>query len=551
MLLPNATMNDKRGIINNTFITDSDSLIYYNRKSYFFGILIHGKYIVDLFLDEKEYNDSIVIECIKILLEEHEKKYIRVLINNNDNPFLGVLILNFQVINAVICDHGLLLDISNLKESNYSVEKEFELKHMTKKIMQRLRTHYYRSNTILEMPRTSPLFGKVMEGMPTDSLGPFPEFILPTLPCKKTLEGYCTPCFFSKVEMNPGTREEKMHSLVDQTKYIINNYDSVVNAYQCRNNEDPILSKYDVTICFACNGSFFSDYETTAETRRESLQLLNATFKEKKQRPLVYIESCVDDYYRFIHSSECELLLPILKELNAFILFGFESADHFVRDILYYKDMDIVSFEKVLHFNTENNLGTGAFLYRGFHSLTQTEIISDTVISLYYLMTKKVMPVIMLPNLQEFTLTHLLYIYKKYNVLDPITALSIVELTVWFNNKKCSLGDNWLMGDLFGGPPTPKCSVFSNPRRIVCDECSNTIRRTLQKVRKNKDMIELYHCREVIKRCHNNCYEKYQSLLSKELEISIEQPLFTRANDNIVFANRYIDDYLIKIKKHN
>lgn len=538
---------NEKGIINDTVILNDSNLEYYYEGRLQFGVLKKDNCIIDIFLQENTQGDSVVIECLKCILKLHTNPTISVLIVDKYNPILGLIICCFRIICGNVCDQGLIIEFSEQEEDNYLQEIEPELIAVTKQIMKRIRGRYYKCNPILKETRTRPLYGKVIEGMPTDSLGPFPEFILPTLPCKKTLEGYCTPCFFSKVEMNPGTLKDKYHSLIDQTKYIVDNYDTVVDAYQCRDSKDNVLTRYDVTICYACNGSFFSNHETSAETRLEALQLLNSVFKSKNKRPLVYIESCVDDYLQFIESPECKILLPVLKELNAFVLLGLESADHFSRDLLYLKNMDIESFEKIVIFNSDNGLGTGAFLYRGFHSLTQSEIISDTIISLYYLMKKNVMPVIMLPNLQEYSLTHLLYVNNRYNVLDPYTALTIVKLTMWFNNEKHSLGDDWLMGDLFGGPPAPKCSVFTNPQKTVCDKCANTIRHTLQTVRKNKKYAELYKCERAIKDCDNHCYEKYQKMLNAEKDVSLNHSRYKRAYDNICFANCCVDSYLVNM----
>ena len=196
-----------------------------------------------------------------------------------------------------------------------------ELIERTKQINKVLRTSLYSRTEKLEDIRRVPFHGKLADGMPTESLGPFPEFILPTHPCPKTIAGFCSPCFFSKVPMSKRTKEEIYDSLIVQTQFIIDHFDEIVLNFQRR--EDPLRNNWDVTFCYACNGSFFSNAETTSATRLQALKMLADEIEKRRLKPLVYLETCVDDYLNFIDSKEAEQIIPYLLKLNAVISFGF------------------------------------------------------------------------------------------------------------------------------------------------------------------------------------------------------------------------------------
>lgn len=433
------------------------------------------------------------------------------------------------------------------RDKEIQIDEYKDLVIKSKSLIRMLRKAYYSKSSRLSGVREKPLFGFIREGMPTDSLGPFPEFILPTLPCQKTLSGFCAPCFFSKVEMAVGTIQDIKNSMLLQTEYIIEHFDEIIVNYQTR-QAGVLKDTYDITFCYACNGSLFSNYETTRDTRYQSFKLLNDAIRNRGLKALVYLETCVDDYLAFLKSDEIRDLLPIFRELNVVILCGFESVDTYIRDVLYVKDMHLSDFQEVITRNRELGLETGAFLYRGFHSLTQNEIIQDTVRSLAFLCANNVMPVIMLPNLQEYTLTHLLYSYEQYNIIDPLTALKIVNITMWFTkNVFDSKKDCWLMGDLFGGPPKPRNSVFTNKRKIICDDCAETIRKSLQLVRLSNNVSEIECAMAKVKSCKCGCYDKYLSEMEEEEIIRKKISMQMRGQKSIEFAYNHVYDYIKKM----
>ena len=430
--------------------------------------------------------------------------------------------------------------------------KEFEeIINRTKRINVKLRQELFSVTPKLAGIRKIPFHGTMINGMPTESLGPFPEFILPTHPCAKTLQGYCSPCFFSKVPMSSRSSKEVYDSLLVQTEFIVKNFDDIVINYQARG--DVLKDIYDVTFCYACNGSLFSNTETTQKTRYIAFKMLADEIERRRIKPLVYLETCVSDYIRFLKSDEFNVLYPLLKKLNAVILFGFESSNSITRNLIYLKDLSLSDFEYVISKNSELGIASGAFLYLGFHSMTQNEILNDAINSIRYLTSKNVMPVLMFPNIHEYTLTHLLYTYDRYNLIDPQTALKIFSFAqdITSNNKYFSENrcDQWLMGDLFGGPPPPPNNFFNNKNKISCDKCSELIRKTLQHARQNHCLYKIEDIESAISVCNENCITKYLDFIKKEELEFQDVSLIDRIMSNITFAENHCDEYLNNIKQ--
>ncbi|MCH5172501.1 MAG: hypothetical protein J1F31_06720 [Erysipelotrichales bacterium] len=418
----------------------------------------------------------------------------------------------------------------------------------TQAINRRLRVELYDTTEKLVDIRRKPFFGKFVNGMATESLGPFPEFILPTHPCIRTLQGYCSPCFFSKVPKSSCSKEDIFNSLIIQTQYIIDHFDEIVVGFQSR--KDCFKDKWDITFCYACNGSLFSDAETTQEARKQAFHMLADEIEKRNLRPLTYIETCVSDYLYFLSSAEFDDIFPLLKRLNAVISFGFESSNVITRNLIYLKNLSLTEFEKAIEVNSKLGLQSAAFIYAGFHSMTQNEIVEDVTNSVMYLTSKKVMPIIMYPNLQEYTLPHLLYKANRYNLIDPRTALRIFTNINFITSSNVQDNrDYWLMGDLFGGPPAPPTNFFSNEHKTSCSYCAETIRDTLQRIRQSHDATLINKCIESLQNCTCMCEQKYNDVLEQEDITYGKKDLIERIFENINFAEQYCDEYLAMMSK--
>lgn len=413
----------------------------------------------------------------------------------------------------------------------------------TRSINCKLRQSLFDNTHKLSDIRRKPFYGQFVDGMATESLGPFPEFILPTHPCIRTLQGYCSPCFFSKVPMSSKSKEDIYNSLVVQTQYIIDHFDEIVIGFQSRT--DCLKKKWDITFCYACNGSLFSDAETTLLTRKRSFQMLADEIEKRNLKALTYIETCVTDYLDFLSSDEFGTIFPILKKLNAVICFGLESSNDITRNLIYLKNLSLSDFDKVVKINSELGVQSAAFLYSGFHSMTQNEIVLDITNSVRYLTSRNVMPILMFPNLQEYTLPHLLYKAGRYNLIDPRTALRIFEsVDAITKNIVQDSRDYWLMGDLFGGPPAPPTNFFNNKNKVSCNHCTELIRNVLQEIRKSHDSSPLILCKKSISSCMNKCEEKYNDILKQEDITYGKKSIIERIYENIEFAEQFCNEYL-------
>jgi hypothetical protein len=94
-----------------------------------------------------------------------------------------------------------------------------------------LRNAYYDACPKRKVPYSTPFGGRI-----TESIGPWPEFILRGLPCQKSKRGCCTPCFYSRLPQVDLPRREVYKSLIEQTRYILQHFESLV----LRNQQGPV-----------------------------------------------------------------------------------------------------------------------------------------------------------------------------------------------------------------------------------------------------------------------------------------------------------------------
>jgi uncharacterized Fe-S cluster-containing MiaB family protein len=451
----------------------------------------------------------------------------------------------YQMRNAKVSHDKLVLHIlTDIEKPMTSKNRHSSLISMSKQISKYLREVHYQNGEKLTGFRTKPLLGKPVGKVVAGSLGAFPEFILPTFPCDKTQKGFCSPCFFSKVEMGDASEAEIYRSFEIQTKFIIDNFGEYVIKCQLREDEET-KSLWDVTLCFASNGSLFSNCETTRQGRYNAFKMLSDEIEKRKLRSLVYIETCADDYITLTKSDEMDDLLPLFKKLNVVFVCGFESLDDFTRDVLYAKRMTVQEFEKVIDINNKVGLQTGAFLYTGFYAMTQKEIVIDFINSLCYLTKMNAVPVVMVPKLHEFTLPHLLYKYQKYNLLEPYTVMQIAKIAVWITRAIPAPihKDRWMMSDLLDDIPASSTSVFSNERKIMCDDCVKLIQDVLQDIRSSMNYSLFDEAENIIKNCHRGCYERYLKALDDEDSLISSRPLIDRTTELLEFAHQKSNQY--------
>ena len=62
--------------------------------------------------------------------------------------------------------------------------------------------------------------------------GKHPVIIFSSFPCPKYLQGFCTPCLYSNIDHSNLDKELVYDSLIDQTSFIINNFDKLITNEQ-------------------------------------------------------------------------------------------------------------------------------------------------------------------------------------------------------------------------------------------------------------------------------------------------------------------------------
>lgn len=311
-----------------------------------------------------------------------------------------------------------------------ALEKEHEIKSTLRSISKKLRDAYYKEAPIRPNVYLTPFGGPI-----GDSIGPWPEFILRGLPCQKSKQGCCTPCFYSRMPQVDCFESEIYKSLVNQVKYVIHNFDSLV----VRNQWGPVAwpdsiedsNRSPLALVVTPTGSFFDEYEFPFHVRKEILSLL-AEHSKKIGRPIaLHIESHAEHFLKSAENQQnFNETIKLLRDLNSRIIFGFESSNEYVRNVLYNKFLPKNSFEAAVKLAKANNLPVGAFVFVGANPLIDIETISDSISTLDYLRKIKVAPVVMFHNVQQYTIQELLYLYNSHKLPDPRTVLEVVKYLV-------------------------------------------------------------------------------------------------------------------------
>jgi len=514
-------------------------------------------YLVSMAIDPKKQNKqhgSLLLERSLCILKEQNIETVYLHVDPLNLPAMHLYInkFSFEFISYHDNEYGLGEDRAYLglvlkhfaghysyKTHDISLAKKQS--ELSRSLSIRLRQSYYKNIEVIEDIRTKPLYGIIADGMPTESLGPFPEFILPTHSCENSLLGFCSPCFFSKHPKTSLSDELVYESLITQTQHIIDNFDELVINFQQRESKCR-LPNVDVTLCYACNGSFFSDRETHSHHREQALKMIANEIEKRDLKPIVYIETCSSDFNRLIENGELDELLPLLQKLNTVILFGFESVSDYTRNVLYNKNLKLESFEKSINICQQLGLGYGAFVYTGFYAMTDYEIIADVTSTLLYLRRLGAIPVLMFPNIQHYSLYHLLYKCKSYNLYDPRTALKIFQIMIKIFANTNNKYDKWLTGDLFGGPPTPPVNVFLNKERSTCDKCTELIRLSILKMKKNHESEQFFCSLNSIDEC--DCRLNYENCMDVQKKMRGSTSIIERAGVALAIAEKNLDEYI-------
>ena len=417
-------------------------------------------------------------------------------------------------------------------------------KSRLQKLTFRLREAYYKA-----APKRDIVYARPFGGPIGDSIGPWPEFILRGLPCQKSIQGCCTPCFYSRLPQVDRPVEEVYQSLVDQVAYILNNFGLLVAKEE---QQGPVAWQHPelgapLAFVLTPTGSFFDEQEFPLRIRNEILRML-----------LQHSDNCGRPYALHIETHAEHLVAAcgnhagfqettqLLQKLNCRLLFGYESSSSFVRNVLYNKYLGEGVFQDAVKRARKAGLDVGAFVFVGTNPLNDIEILSDAFNTIDSLAQGQISPVVMFHNVQPYTIQELLFLYHAHTLPEPRTILEVVRhlVTTIPDHREAPI-DPWLIADPVGGPPAPKYSAFSSGRKsVTCDECAKQIYGGLVQLRTTRAVgafLELY---ERLSGCPK-CAPAYLELLATQLKA-------TRLEDRLVsmmdVAEKRADDYISVVR---
>jgi len=409
-----------------------------------------------------------------------------------------------------------------------------------------LRRAYYKACPVRNDVYQTPFGGPI-----TDSIGPWPEFILRGLPCQKSKKGCCAPCFYSRIPQVNLPIEKIYESLIQQTSYILDNFESYVRA----NQFGPVafshaklakVANQPLAFVLTPTGSFFDEMEFPTAIREKILRMLTEYAHRNSWTFALHIETHAEDFlYAAEEKEKFQQTISLLKKLHGRVLFGFESANDFVRNVLYNKFLDYTTFSTAITLAKQLGLGVGAFVFVGMNPLTDVEILADAVATLNCLTELKICPVLMFHNIQPYTIQELLLRYRVHRLPEPRTVLEVVHyLTTKFPAHNDGQIDTWLIADPIGGPPPPKDNIFSAKESVTCKTCSKAIYEEIVALRTTRDIIRFTQFYEKISQCE--CSMKYLDLL--KAQVTENKNLLERVEMMAKIVNDKLGDYISVIR---
>ena len=402
----------------------------------------------------------------------------------------------------------------------------------------KLRKAYY--DTHCEEPKISVCaFG----GKPTESIGAFAEYNLRGCHCRRSKAGLCTPCFYSKFPDIIGIRDYTEY-LIEQIDKLIDDFDRAIidkKSGEVYYNIEKLVYKdcEPIALCITPVGSFFDSLEFSERARVHLLRRLLKKSDELSRDIILYVETHVLDFINWSNGNITEEIL-LMKRLHLRIVFGFESKDEFVRNVLYGKGINLKDFELAVKLVQKYELTPYAFVFAGLYPMSHNEILSDVKATFLYLEELEVVPVLMFANVQEYTIGDLLVKNGYADLINPITVLMVMKIMLdIFGGKNIKGHDAWLIADPVGGPPNPAKHIFSG-NEVKC--CSNKIYYLIKELRANHEFPlfeEVY--REIM-----NCKE-HKPVFEKLIEMP-KDTLAQRTERMVTYVNSESDNYIRKMR---
>ena len=358
----------------------------------------------------------------------------------------------------------------------------------------------------------------------TSAGGDIPIFILDSIPCDRFAKGFCTPCAFSQYPLINSS--DPYSNLEKQIDHIITYADELMISKQPGMDAwHNFPKKFDApTYILQLGGtsSFFRDQEIPPNYRHMILSKLSDFADEKEINLQVILETRAEHVLASAESGELNRLATEFRDLNLTNLFGFESRDEWIRNVLYNKDLDIRDFEEAISVSKEHDMYTYAFVFAGLHSMNSQEIISDVDASVEYLHGKEVIPIVMLANIQPYTIPHILYSGgNKYNLLDCKTLLSIMDNLIKRDASSQGFEHNWFIGGL-QADPKPIHTLFDDPKSGSCQSCIDQTTNALLELKQTYDSEMFERSTRSVRECFCSVRENRDGTLEQRLSEDLE-----------------------------
>ena len=402
----------------------------------------------------------------------------------------------------------------------------------------KLREAYY--DTHREEPKVSVCaFG----GKSTESIGAFAEYNLRGCHCRRSKAGLCTPCFYSKYPDIVGVQDYTEY-LIEQIDKLIDNFDTTVigkKSGKIYYGIEKLIYKEcePVALCITPVGSFFDNLEFSERVRTHLLRRLVKKSDELSRDIILYVETHVLDFINWCRGDITEEIL-LMKRLHLRIVFGFESKNEFVRNVLYGKGIDLKDFELAVKLAQGYELTPYAFVFAGIYPMSHNEILADVKDTFLYLKELDIVPVLMFANIQEYTIGDLLVKSGYSHLINPITVLGVIKILLdVFGRKNIKGHDAWLIADPVGGPPNPAKHIFSG-NEVKC--CSDKIYCIIRELRANHEYSSFEDEYSVIMSCTEH------KPVSDKLAETPKEPLAKRTESMVMYVDSQIDNYIRKIR---
>lgn len=356
---------------------------------------------------------------------------------------------------------------------NWENQKK-RITNLSKKLRMQYYTVHKNENCIFDTPHG-------IAGNPTESIGSWPEFIFRGTFCKRTFNGFCSPCFYSQFPISEKVNGKKYEDMIrSQFDYVIDNFEEIVIKRQYGKSEIG-----SVKFVLTPTGSYFDEDEFPQKLRIEMLNKIDQVADKYGVKIFLHVECHCKDWNALdkqTDESKKEILL--LRRLNAKLLFGFESLDDYVRNVLYNKNLSMSEFNLAYNSVVSAKLKVGVFIFAGLFSMNDALTIEDTCASIDFAINKGITPVLMFQNIQQHTITDLLYRSNKISLIEPFTVMEIILHLI---QSVDSVSDSdWLISDPKGGPPVPEFNIF-DCANITSKENSDRIYEMICELRLSRD----------------------------------------------------------------